>query len=111
MASAAVGEGGCAAAVDTAALLTDGDAPGPALEVAHLDLLAIVLDMLQFHVLVHAALRAVRLVATLDGALVVPLDLRGRPPMPLALVIAVLPTELIVVWNLVVHGRQHMLHR
>ena len=108
-AGAAVRERGCAAAVDTtpaaAAFLTDGDAPGPALEVAHLDLLAIVLDMLQFHVLVHAALGAVRLVAALDGALVVPLDLRGRPSMPLALVIAVLPAVLIVVGNLIVHGR------
>ena len=111
VAGAAVGEGCRAASVDTtAALLTDGDASRPALEVAHLDLLAIVLDMLQFHVLVHAAFGAVRLVAALDGALVVSLDFRGRPSMPLALVIAVLPTVLIV-GNLIVHGWKYMLHR
>ena len=104
-------EGCRAASVDAAAaLLTDGDASRPALEVAHLDLLAIVLHMLQFHVLVHAAFGAVRLVAALNGALVVSLDLCSRPSMPLALVIAVLPAVLIV-GNLIVHGWKYMLHR
>ena len=111
MAGATVGEGCRATSMDAAAaLLTDGDASWPALEVAHLDLLAIVLDMLQFHVLVHAAFGAVGLVAALDGALVVPLDLRGRSPVPLPLVVAILTAKLII-RNLVVHGWHDMLHR
>ena len=96
----AVGKGCC---TSRHPFLTNGNAPRSTLQVAHLDLLAIVLDMLQFHVLVHAAFGAVGLVAALDGALVVPLDLCGRPSMPLALVISVLPTMLIV-GNLIVHG-------
>ena len=66
--------------------------------------------MLQFHVLVHATFGAVGFVAAFDGALVVPLDLRGRSPVPLPLVVAVLTAKLII-RNLVVHGWHDMLHR
>ena len=82
--------------------LTDRDATGPTLQVAHLDLLSIVLDMLQFHMLVHAAFGAVRLMAALDRALVVSLDLCSCPSVPLSLIVTLLPAMLIV-WNLVVH--------
>ena len=82
----------------------------PTLQIAHLYLLPIEVYMLQFHVLVHAALGAIRFVAALDGALVVPLDLRGCSPVPLPLVVAVLTAKLII-RNLVVHGWHDMLHR
>ena len=90
--------------------LAGGNASRSTLQIAHLYLLPIEVYMLQFHVLVHAALGAIRFVAALDGALVVPLDLRGCSPVPLPLVVAVLTAKLII-RNLVVHGWHDMLHR
>ena len=70
--------------------LAGRDASRATLQIAHLDLLPVEVYMLEFHVLVHATFGAVGFVAALDGALVVPLDLGGRPPVPLPLVIAML---------------------
>jgi len=83
------------------ALLTDdvcagGYASRATLQVAHLHLLAVELNVLQLHMLIHASFGAVGLVAAFDWALVVSLNLRGCSPVSFALVIAKVPTVLIV---------------
>ena len=98
------------ASVSADHFLAGRNASRSTLQIAHLYLLPVEVYMLQFHVLVHAALGAVGFVAALDGALVVPLDLRGRSPVPLPLVVAILTAKLII-RNLVVHGWHDMLHR
>ena len=61
--------------------------------------------MFQLHVLIHATLGPVGLVAALDGALVVPLDLSCSSTVSLALVVPIL-TAIFV--GLVVQGGQSM---
>lgn len=61
--------------------------------------------MLQLHVLVHAAFGAVGLVAAFDGAFVVSLDLSRRPAVPLALIVAMVAAELVVLRVVVEHQR------
>ena len=66
------------------------------LQIAALDLLPVEFDMLKLHVLVHGAFGTVGLVTASYGASVVSLNLSGRPPMSLSLVIQAIHVDAFV---------------